>query len=412
MVVMNPRYHRHTQPKRHPIRYVVIALAFCFIATGAVNLVKPLPSVAATKADITPAATEAANLTWPARGEAAIGAQGFGLLDTHGPETPLPTASIAKVVTAMALLEQKPLNLGQQGPSMTIGASDVALYQKYAAQDGSRIPVTIGEDLTEYQILQALMLPSANNIADSVATWVFGSVPSYTEYANQMVKRLGLTHTTIADDASGFLPGTVSTPSDLVKLGLAAMKNPVLAQVVSQPQANLPVIGAVHNVNAPLGQKGIVGIKTGNTDQAGGCFLFAANYTPVSNHTVTIVGAVMGAADLGDALSSSLPLLASAQRNFSVQTFVRAGQTVASYQVPWGGTVHAISPEDVATTVWNGKTITPTITAKAITAPQTKNAEVGSVTVLAGSNKTTSRLVLERPIGKPSLFWRLFRNPF
>jgi len=412
MVGMNPRYHRHTPPKSRRMRFVVVALVFCFAATGVANLAKPFPTLAATKADVTQNPTKTTNLTWPARGKAAIGAQGFGLLDTHGPETPLPTASIAKVITALALLEQKPLNLNQQGPALTIGANDVALYQKYAAQDGSLVPVTLGEELTEYQILQALMLPSANNIADSAAIWAFGSLPSYTEYANQMVKRLGLTHTTIADDASGFLPGTVSTPSDLVKLGLVAMQNPVLAQVVSQPQANLPVAGAVHNVNVLLGRSGIVGIKTGNTDQAGGCFLFAANYTPVSNHTVTIIGAVMGATDLGDALQSSLALLESAKQNFSVQTFVHAGQTVASYQVPWSGIVHAIAPEDVATTVWNGKTTTPTIDVQSITKPTAQNAQVGTLTVLAGSTKTTAKLVLERPVNSPGLLWRLFRNPF
>ncbi len=412
MVGMNPRYHRQTMPKRKRMHFVVIALVFCFAATGIANLVKPFPVIAAAKADITTSPNTATNLTWPTRGEAAIGAQGFGLLDTHGPETPLPTASIAKVITALALLEQKPLSLGQKGPSLTIGAGDVALYQKYAAIDGSLIPVTIGEDLTEYQILQALMLPSANNIADSAAIWAFGSLPSYTEYANQMLKRMGVTHTTVADDASGFLPQTVSTPSDLVKIGLAAMQNPVLVQVVSQPQANLPVAGTVNNVNVLLNRNGIVGIKTGNTDQAGGCFLFAANYAPVSNHPVTIVGAVMGAADLGEALQSSLTLLESAKHNFTVQTFVHAGQTVASYNVPWAGTVHAVSPEDVATTVWNGKTISPTIAVDNIKKPIAKNNQVGTVTVLAGSNKMTSKLVLEKPINQPSVFWRLFRNPF
>jgi D-alanyl-D-alanine carboxypeptidase (penicillin-binding protein 5/6) len=45
--------------------------------------------------------------------------------------------------------------------------------------------VQLGEELSEYQALQALLLPSANNIAETLARWAFGSIDAYNAYANQ-----------------------------------------------------------------------------------------------------------------------------------------------------------------------------------------------------------------------------------
>src|SRR5258708_40122528 len=87
---------------------------------------------------------------------------------------------------------------------------------------------------------------------------------------------MGATHYA---DVSGFSPLSVSIPSDLIRLGQTAMLQPVLAQIVAQSQATLPVAGVVHNLDTLLGQEGGVGIKTGHTDQAGGCFVMAADLT-------------------------------------------------------------------------------------------------------------------------------------
>jgi len=391
---------------------LVAVLVVCVSAAGVANYLRPLPAIAVSRTVISGSAVKVSPLAWPGAGEAAIGAQGFGLLAEGGQNAPLPVASIAKIITAMAILEQKPLAPGQQGPGLTISANDVAIYQKYAGEDGSVVPVVTGEQLTEYEMLQAMLLPSANNVADSAAIWTFGSLPNYVTYANQMLQQLGLTHTIVSDDASGFLPHTTSTASDLVRLGQIALQNPVLAQIVAQPQADLPVVGTVHNVDALLGTAGIVGIKTGNTDQAGGCFLFAATYTPASNHAITIVGAVMGTPDLGAALQASLPLLASARQNFQVQTFAQAGQVIASYKAPWGGTAQVVAPEDVSAVVWSGTPVEPTVSLLSAASAITKNQRVGTMTVHAGNSSSSHTLVTTAAIPPPSWHWRLFRNPF
>ena len=255
-----------------------------------------------------------AKLAWPASGQAAIGSVEDGLLARSSDhEKSRPTASMAKVITALAILEKQPLKPGHTGPSYVINAEDVANYQSYVARGGSVLPVYEGMELTQYQALQAMLLPSANNIADMLAVKTFGSIEAYTAYAQNMLQRMGLSQT-VAADASGFSANTVSTPSELVMIGIVALKNPVIAEIVAQPQAWIPGAGPVKNTNELLGVDGVVGIKTGTTDQAGNCLLFAAHYNAKDGQRKTIVGVVMGDKSAPQLFSDSKKLLASVKQ--------------------------------------------------------------------------------------------------
>src|SRR5665213_2009914 len=282
-------------------------------------------------------------LTWPASGQAAIGTPGYGVLETHGVQKPVPTASVAKLITVLAVLKVKPLAAGTQGPTLTLGQGDVDIYSNYAAEGGSVAMVTDDEQISEYQMIQAMLLPSANNMADSLAIWAFGSLSSYAAYANQMLSTLSLNHTHVGSDASGFQPDTTSTPSDLVLLGEIAEANPIISAIANQSSAEIPVAGTVHNVDWLLGTDGINGLKTGNSDQAGGVFLFSAPSSLATGHSVTIIGAVMDQPSLLAAMNSGPPLLTSVQKAFTYPTIIPAGQAVAEYAVPWGKTITAVA---------------------------------------------------------------------
>jgi D-alanyl-D-alanine carboxypeptidase len=71
------------------------------------------------------------------------------------------------------------------------------------------------------------------------------------------------------------------------------MRLPVFASIVVTPSATLPVAGTVHNTNTLLGHNGFVGVKTGSTDAAGGCFAFRAIRWVGSKRTA-ITGVVLG----------------------------------------------------------------------------------------------------------------------
>jgi D-alanyl-D-alanine carboxypeptidase (penicillin-binding protein 5/6) len=339
-------------------------------------------------------------LDWPVTGSAAVGAVGYGVLAATGTAEARPMASTAKLITALTVLQRAPLSVGEAGPTLTVTPADVVLYQQYLAEDGSLVPVSAGEQFTEYQALQALLIPSADNIADSLAQWVYGSIPTYLLAANRLVAGLGLTETVVAGDASGFLPATVSTPSDLILLGQAALANPVIASIVAQRSFTLPpgpVAGTVKNTDTILGTDGIEGIKTGNTDQAGGVFVFEASH-PVGGRSVTVIGAVMGAPTLPEAFAESARLLASTEANFTASTAVRAGQVVATYHVAWQGPVSVVAEHSLSVITWGGTVIRPVVTLRALRAPAPAHSSIGVITVGAGPEKASAAVGLKETV--------------
>jgi D-alanyl-D-alanine carboxypeptidase (penicillin-binding protein 5/6) len=377
---------------------------------GTWALRRPLPAIPPVQTSAVEQAKAAdGTLAWPAAGQSAAGIAGSPILQTHDPQTSLPTASTAKLITALSVLRQKPLDTNQQGPLITLGSSDVALYNSYATKQGSVVKVVAGEQISEYQMLQAILLPSANNMADSLAIWAFGSLNAYTSYANSYVSQLGLNATHIGSDASGFAPDTTSSAHDLVKLGEIAMQDPVLAQIVGQPAASgLPIVNNVKNVNSLLGTGNIIGVKTGNTDQAGGVFVAAAR-TTVNNKQVTVVTAVLGSPNLFTAMKDSLALIQSAQDNFKPVTVVTAGTVAGSYKLPWGGSVQAIADQDLGLDTWAGSKVTAKTKLQSISISSSAGQIVGSLTVqksaLTGQKSVAIKL-MNGP-AKPSISWRL-----
>lgn len=368
---------------------------------------KPLPSLKPVSVVDTLPVPPSDVLTWPSYGEAAVGAEGYGLLASNGEQKPLPVASTAKIMAALAVLQKKPLKPGEQGPTFTIGDADIDFYNQYVAKLGSVVPVNYGEQLSEYQALQALLIPSGNNIAESLANWVFGSVTNYTDYANAYAKQLGLKNTHFAD-ASGFSPATVSTAADLVTLATKAMQDPVFAQIVSQAQADVPVAGTVYNVNSQLGQAGINGIKTGNTDQAGGVYLASATYNLTGGHSVTVITAIVGASDLDTAMHDSLPLLDSARNNFAESTVIKKGQAVGYYNTPWGTSANIVATTDLEAFGWKGTKVHPDVVFRTLHTPTSKGQSVGTVSIKGRDGKTFSTpAILQQPLTPPSWQWRL-----
>lgn len=258
---------------------------------------------------------DSAQLSWPATGEAAIGTVQDGVLArSTEDQQPRPTASMAKVIAALAIMEKQPFMKGQQGKTYTVTAEDMANLRSYIVQDGSVLPLRLGEKLTQYEAMQRMLIASDNNMADMLTERIFGSRQAYITYAEGMLHRMGLSRTVVTD-ASGFSPQTVSTPSELISIGIAALQNPVIASIVSQPYAQFSGIGTVNNTNELLGADGVVGIKTGTTDEAGSCLLFAARSTDKNGKNVMIVGVVMGDSDHRTLFNDSAALLASARQS-------------------------------------------------------------------------------------------------
>jgi len=228
---------------------------------------------------------------WPAYGQAAVRV-GQSQIQAGPNQHPAAIASVAKVMTAYLVLRDHPLAPGQDGPTITLTDADVADTDRRRRQQESVVPIAAGEQLTERQALQALLLPSANNIAAVLARWDAGSPDRFVARMNATARALGMTHTRYTDP-SGYDDATVSTAADQVRIVDQAMRLPVFASIVATPSATLPVAGTVHNTNTLLGYDGFVGVKTGSTAAAGGCFAFRA-IRAIDGKRTTITGVVLG----------------------------------------------------------------------------------------------------------------------
>jgi len=231
-----------------------------------------------------------AAVSWPADGVSAADISGFGVVAGPGATRPVPIASVAKVMTAYVVLHDHPLPSGESGPDIAVQPSEAAAYSSQARDGDSLVPVAAGERLTERQALEALLLPSADNMAWILARWDAGSRAAFAARMNATARRLGMSGTTYTDP-SGLDPSTTSTAADQVRLGMAAMRVPALAAIVAKSAAVVPVAGVVRNYNTLLGQDGIAGLKTGSTQAAGGCVLIAAWYKASGRKTLIVAAA-------------------------------------------------------------------------------------------------------------------------
>jgi D-alanyl-D-alanine carboxypeptidase (penicillin-binding protein 5/6) len=228
---------------------------------------------------------------WPAYGQAAVQI-GRSRVQAGPNQHAAPIASVAKVMTAYLVLRDHPLQPGEDGPTITLTDADVADTDRRRGQEESVVSIAAGEQLTELQALQALLLPSANNIAAVLARWDAGSVDGFVARMNATALSLGMTHTRYTDP-SGYDDATVSTADDQVRIVDRAMRLPVFASIVATPSATLPVAGTLDNTNTLLGHNGFVGVKTGSTAAAGGCFAFRA-IRSIDGEWTTITGVVLG----------------------------------------------------------------------------------------------------------------------
>ena len=222
---------------------------------------------------------------WPQQGQAAL-AVGNDQPAASPRERPAPIASLAKVMTAYLTLERYPLSGTQDGFTSTVTEDEAQANW----QGQSAVAVRAGEELTERQLLEALLIPSGNNIAQMLAVQVAGSETRFVAEMNSEARTLGMDHTTYTDP-SGFDPGTVSTAADQLRVFEQAMRFTVFRQIVSMTSVTLPVAGTLTNYN-PLTAEGYAG-KTGSDSAAGGCLAF---FTPVTvdGRRVTAAGVVMG----------------------------------------------------------------------------------------------------------------------
>ena len=296
------------------------------------------------------------NIPWPKRGRARLEVAGIGTLGRSGKGSSAPIASVTKVMTAYVILRNHPLAAGQNGPTIVVTRAEAASYARRKAAGESLVKIAAGERISQRQALQGLLIASGNNMADILARWDAGNIPTFVKDMNENAARLGLTATHYAD-TSGLNSRSRSSPTDLLKLAPLAMADPTFAKIVGQTSARIP-LNKLKNTNKLLGRPGVIGIKTGSTRAAGGCLLFAAERT-VSGRVYTVYGALLGAPGpkiLTNALAASDALIVAARKTLHPATLIPAGRPIASLTGADGYPVTLALASDLTVVGWAGLT--------------------------------------------------------
>jgi serine-type D-Ala-D-Ala carboxypeptidase (penicillin-binding protein 5/6) len=397
--------------RRRIVAFGVLAVILGLLVGGGVYtssaLGAPIPVAEPAVDDPAPVAAEAQAVVQPGFGTWAVGAVGFdGLMAEGGPDTSMPMASIAKVITALVVLEEHPIAEGEAGPDIAYTEADIDIYWDMVAQNGSVAPVVAGSTLSLKESLEAMMLPSGNNYSISLANWAFGSVDAYLERANAWLAEHELTRTRVVD-TSGLSLDDVSTAAELVRLGEIALENPTLAEIVATQSVLIPELGTIENSNRLLGKHGVDGIKTGTTDDAAN-LLFSADVA-VGSTSVTLVGVVLGGETHALVREAVAGLIDSIGPGFHEVSAFEAGRPLAAYATPWGDSAEARTAEGVTVVVWADTPVDVAVDADALRLID-EGAEVGTATVTAGSQVIDVPLVLDGSLEDPGAWWRL-SNP-
>jgi D-alanyl-D-alanine carboxypeptidase (penicillin-binding protein 5/6) len=415
-----PEHGRHSAPshqRRHRgrrRRAFLLALLLLVLAIGAfvgvrLSASEPAPAVtpSLTRAVHVPAQT--VTLPWPTTGQGAIAVPSIGVDVASGPEKAAPVASLTKLMTAYVVLHDHPLALNLAGPTITVTQAEVDDYDSATVNDDSNAEVTLNEQISEAQVLGGMLVHSADNFADLLATWDAGSIPAFVAKMNAAAARLGMDHSHFAD-ASGVDPGSESTASDLLKVAALDMADPTFASMVKLSSITLPVAGTISTYTPLLGVQGVIGVKSGFTSEAGGGDVIAVDRT-VHGKSVLLLAAVTGqtgpvvlaqaglhALALVDALG---PLIGSTQ--------VLPPNLVVAHVGEAGSRLGATTSSSVSMLTWPGVSATRVfLPARHIADQARRGTQVGTVVVTVGAQRVDVPVRLGGDIPPQTLLQRLF----
>ena len=274
------------------VAVVIGVAAWASVATGQSQ--RPVARPAAAAAAATPARPTAT----PSRSSRPVGpvievtgapggikAKGAVLADaatgqvlwSRDADTERPMASVTKVMTALLVLQG-----GDLGRQIRVPKAAVTYAWKYGGETAALHP---GDVLTAQELLEALLLPSGADAAYTLANAYGPGMAAFLARMNATAVQMGMKHTQFTSPDGLPYPtetSTYSTPSDLLTLGLAAMRYPAFRSIVDLRFYHLPKGQGHHqywwdNTDELIGSyPGAVGIKTGYTDDAGHCLLFEA----------------------------------------------------------------------------------------------------------------------------------------
>ena len=317
-------------------------------------------------------------------------------------------------MTAYVVLSDHPLPAGGSGPAITVTAADAAAYTSDQRQGQSVVRVTPGEKLTERQALEAMLIPSGNNIASCWPAGTSGSEAAFVAKMNARARSFGLSGTRYAD-ASGADPVTASTAADQFLLTVPRCRSRPFARSwqCRRSPCRLP---AWRTTSMPRsGHDGVVGVKTGS--KLAGRRVPGLRRAPDRGgqprhdrrRSARRAGTPAQPSELGGVISASENLLASVGGDLEHVQIVRPGAVLGSVSSAWTYGPAAVAATGVAVTAWPGTPVTIAVTPRPLGHAIREGQSVAEATVTVGSQVSHITLDASRAAPAPSIGWLLTR---
>jgi serine-type D-Ala-D-Ala carboxypeptidase (penicillin-binding protein 5/6) len=325
-----------------------------------------------------PAAAAAAPPQVPgAQAAIVVDARDGTVMFAKKPDAERSIASTTKLMTALLALEQ-----AEPGDTITAPA-----YHALPAE--SRINLREGEQMTVADLLEALLLESANDAAVALAEGISGSREAFVDEMNDRAAELGLDHTSYANPIGLDEPGNYSTARDLATLARTLLRNRRFARIVDMPKATLETgirPRVVANRNDLVAEyPWVSGVKTGYTLTAGNVLVGAAE----RGRRARVVSVVLGEPTEDARDSETLTLLRWGLQRFSRVRVLERGRALARADVEYRDeTARLVPRRGVVVTVRDGQRLRRRVNAPdELKGPLAAGERVGSVTVLVDGKR-------------------------
>ena len=251
-------------------------------------------------------------------------------------------ASTTKILTAILALESCELN----------EIATVSYNAVMSVPSGYSIAaLQIGEELTIEQLLQVLLIHSANDAGNVIAEHIAGSVEEFAEMMNKKALEIGCKDTNFVNPSGIHNTNHYSTAYDLALMANYAMKNETFRNIVSQTSCTIAATNKYdkrtfkttndlliyNNVNKESNYyyPHAIGIKTGYTSQAKNCLISAANKDSIELIAV-VLGSMYTSAGLSERYVDTISLFEYGYNNFTTTDFKTAGDIIANITIENG----------------------------------------------------------------------------
>ncbi|HEX6788437.1 MAG TPA: D-alanyl-D-alanine carboxypeptidase family protein [Gaiellaceae bacterium] len=317
------------------------------------------------------------------------------VLASKNADARVPIASITKLMTVLVALQH--LKLDQ---TVTVTAAAARVGEE-------RIPLHAGERITVRDLLAGALIQSANDAADALAAAASGgNIATFVGWMNERAQQLGLRDTHFVRPDGLDAPGHVSSARDVAMLARVAMHLPIVRTLVRMRNDTIEN-GTVplHTWNDLLGVfPGLIGVKTGHTDNAGWCEVAAARRSGY-----TIYAVILGSPTRSRRNSDLARLLGWGVAQYQTLRLV-AAQPYAWASAPYGrARIALVARRPLVRVVRVGRVVTAKIVAPtAVSLPVVAGQRLGRIDVFSGGRLLGSRpLLAARSVAKPGIGGRL-----